>query len=83
MIYLVGPLRKRWGTYAISPSAVNVAIAGGQGGFDRLANFFPAGLPDTCRTDDQTRVNQDNRSNQNGEGPPSAILGILSPDGRM
>ena len=57
MSRFVNSLRKRRGTYAVSPSIVNVAVPGSQGGLYRLANFPHAGLPDTCRVDKQIQVN--------------------------
>ena len=62
MFRFVNMLRKCRGTYAVGPSIVDVAVPGSQGGLYRLANFSPAGLPDTCRADKQT-LNKDNKVN--------------------
>ena len=57
MFRFVNPSRKHRITYAVSPSIVDVAVPGCQGGLYRLANFSPASLPDTCSVDKQGQVN--------------------------
>ena len=63
MFRFVNPLRKRGGTYAVSPSIINVAVPGSQGGLYRLTNLSHTGLPDTCHADKKTQVSQVDKLN--------------------